>query len=161
MTRKSMMNLFGMNDAEFDAMVGKAIETLGDIIDEYGNKLEKKVPETYSASLKEVFNDGKLVKKSEKEYINGECTKDEEFDATKSIDTQNTCDCDSKKCECNGSKSNALRRKIEKLSNRNAEMASQIEDMTRYIDKMNTKLSELEKRNSELEAVINNVKNCF
>lgn len=156
-TKSLIKDFFGFNDSEIEKFVGGASKLFNEIVEDAKNNENS---ENYTHSKKCRYEDGKLVEKFEKEYVNGECTKDEHriYMDTPSIDNE--------KVDHNG------RRKINRNSFRvqkeNKELKSecknlhnQIYEMTQYIDGLNDKVKKLEMEKAELQSIINNVKKCF
>lgn len=166
-TKDLIKNWFGIDDTNFTKLVENAKELLNNLEveldeNEFGDEDES---ESYYHSMSKSYDNGKLVKKSEKEYVNGECTKDEEFDLTKSLENENTkCDNDDSKCCKHKNRTriyNCLKEKNNKLEEKCDGYVEQMNEMARHIDTLNDRIKELEKENRRLSTVVNNVKNCF
>lgn len=158
MTKDLIRSLFSMNDDELLKLVENAtkiVKKLEEDINTDVNDDEDEKTESYFHSTAKEYNNGNLVKKSEKEYVNGECTKDEEFDATKEISYDGAKD-EEKHCKC-AHKS----RLYHKLKMENDSLKSQIDDMTHYIDSLNDRIKELDAENEKLSQTVNKVKSCF
>lgn len=157
MRKKLIKELFGINDTEFDEMIANAEGFFNGFkydVDEESNN-DEEYDHNYFSSVKKEYNNGKLLKKREKEYIDGECTKDIEFDATKSLGTDDVKK-EEKPCKCTH-----RAHLYHVLKEENVTLKNQVDDMTHYIDSLNDKIKELEKKNSELTNLVNKVKNCF
>lgn len=126
------------------------------------------------------YKDGKLVKKYEKEYVNGKCVKDKEY-TSKGTDTVVKKACIEKAEDKPTSAENTIDTKkmsfevYKAIVGRNEELVkendilqsdkmslhNQINEMTHFIDELNDKIKKLEESNNRLNSIINNVKNCF
>lgn len=160
MTKDFIRDLFGMNNEEFSNLVENATKLVKKFeeeldVNENDNKDDDDdvSAESYFHSFLKEYDNGKLVKKNEKEFVNGECTKDEEFDATKAIDESPK---DRHNCRSHRNSHVYHRLKME-----NETLKNQIEDMTHYIDSLNGKIKELNAENESLSQIVDNVKRCF
>lgn len=167
-TKDLIKNWFGIDDTNFTKLIESAKELLNNLeveLDESDFDNDDEETESYYHSMSKSYDNGKLVKKSEKEYVNGECTKDEEFDATKSLESESTkCNNDNDDSKCCKNKNRTYKRlkeKDNKLAEKCDAYVEQMNEMARHIDTLNDRIKELEKENRRLSTVVNNVKNCF
>lgn len=163
MTKKLIKNLFSMSDTELEQMingVSKIFESIG------GEDAR-----SYYNSIHNKYKNGELVKKCEKEYINGKCVKDENYNALDYNNKNNNKlprKVTHKLLSKHGineknyvRKRSELLNEIEELKGKNDAMRSQIGEMTQYIDGLNDKIKKLEIEKAELQDIVNKVKNCF
>lgn len=153
MTKDLIKSFFSMDDTDFDKLVEKAAKAIAKAVEdvENGNENGDETTESYYKETHKEYNDGELVKKSVKEYVNGECTTDKEFDATKGLG----CDTMYNKAK------DCLVSENTKLSDEVKYLKEQINDMSLYIDKLNDQIKVLNDDKTALQSIINNVKKCF
>lgn len=159
MTKRLLKEIFGLSEPEMKKLVHSASELLEEMIN--GAKEDEKT-ESYFNTKGCLYNNGELQEEYEKEYVNGECTKDVHFSAN---DTNPIEGKESEKTNIKKDLRNKRMRNIESrndaLTKENKALREQIKDMTEYIDGINDRIKALELRNSELQSVIDNVKKCF
>lgn len=178
-----LKDIFGLNDTEIEKVIENATDWVVDIVNDI---IKEKKPTSYFSDKKYVYTDGELTKKYEKEYVNGKCIKNDEFDSTKVIDDNNkqTCACncnennsccktkshDKKKQDCITTKDvkeralnkiKAQDKIIATLQESNKKLKGQINEMTTYIDGLNDKIKKCEMEKAELKAIVDNIKKCF
>lgn len=155
MTKDLIKNFFGLSDEETERMWNNASKIVEKIISESENGNDGDETNSYYNSIRKKYNDGKLVEKSEKEFVNGKCVKDETFNAEKDLVNDNL----NKTIKLKN-----IKIPVHKLSNlmkENKDYRNQINEMTHYIDELNDKIRKIEAEKTELQSIINNVKNCF
>lgn len=146
---------FGFYKEDYD----RAVKVLSKIMEEFfgsdndeAKKSDDDKNDTYFREKGCHYENGKLVEKYDKEYVNGKCTKDIDIKTDKAIG-----DCG---CECKGQASSVddnlscLRKKCDNYKN-------QINDMKLYTDSLNDHIKELEIKNRELQEIVNKAKNIF
>lgn len=154
MTKDLIRSLFSMDDEMLTKLINGATKVAKELEKEINVDVNNdEDSESYFHSVAKEYDNGKLVKKHEKEVVNGECTKEENFDATKTV-----FDEPKEKCNCRLYRGHHL---YHRLKDENDTLKKQIEDMTRYIDSLNDKIKELSTENDNLIQIVNNVKNCF
>ena len=177
MEKDFIRSIFGLDEAEYDKVcenLQKSLYRLLDIGDdgkeeakkETENKNEDNEQKSYVRMKGSRYEDGKLVKKYDKEYVDGECTKDVEYNAEKSIGNNEKND-SVKKCD-NKKKYASSVQCLSSLQKKCDEYKSQIDEMCQLIDGLRDKIKALEfentdikKENEELREKINNIKKCF
>lgn len=155
MTKDLIKNFFGLSDEETERMWINASKIVEKIMSEIEDGNDGDETNSYYNSIRKKYNDGKLVEKSEKEYVNGKCVKDEIFNAEKDLVKDNL------KNTIKLNDVNIPAHKLSKLMKENEDYCNQINEMTRYIDGLNDKIKKLEIEKAELQNIIDNVKNCF
>lgn len=156
MTKEFLKNFFGISDAECEKMWDNATKIVERIMSESENdKDNDDETNSYYNSIYKRYDDGKLVEKSEKEYVNGKCVKDETFNVEKSLADNHS------KNTVKLKEDDTFSDKLSKLMKENEDCRNQINEMTHYIDGLNDKIKKLEFEKAELQNVIDNVKNCF
>lgn len=83
-------DFFGFNDSELDKFMNGLTNIVDKIVDNVDDFDED--AKSYFKSLKESYVDGKLVNKTEKEYVDGKCVKDENFSAEDELKKLNESD---------------------------------------------------------------------
>ena len=157
MTKEFLKNFFGISDDECKKMWDNATKIVKRIMSESENDKDNDDDETnsYYNSIYKRYDDGKLVEKSEKEYVNGKCIKDEIFNAEKDLVNDNL----NKTIKLKNIKIPG--HKLSNLMKENKDYRNQINEMTQYIDELNDKIRRIETEKAKLQTIIDNVKNCF
>lgn len=154
MKKDLIRSLFSMDDEMLTKLINSAAKVAKELEEEFDTDVKNDdKSESYFHSSEKEYDNGKLVKKREKEFVNGECTKDENFDATKVISDEPK---ETRNCRLHRNSHLYHRLKAE-----NDALKNQIEDMTHYIDSLNDKIKELNAENDNLSQIVNNVKRCF
>ena len=154
MTKDLIRSLFSMDDEMLTKLINGVAKATKELEKEFNADVNNdEDAESYFHSLEKEYDNGKLVKKHEKEVVNGECTKEENFDATKAISDE-----PKEKCNCRLHRNHHL---YHRLKDENDTLKKQIEDMTQYIDSLNDKIKELNAENDSLSQIVDNVKRCF
>lgn len=146
MDKNELMQLFGLTEQDFDKVVGSASELITKLVNE---AMKNEETNSYFNTKGYEYKNGKLKKKFEKEYVNGECVKDTNYDAGKHNLTTNRQNINKLQCE------------IEELKAANENYRKQIGEMTTYIDGLNDKTKKLTFENAELKSVLDNIKSAF
>lgn len=101
------------------------------------------------------YEDGELVHKYDKEYVDGKCIRNDEFNALEgttttsatTIDDKSNCNEDENVCKCHQNKQYRLRKetekKIDELTKLNDAYKNQMNEMVRHIDKLNDEVKHL------------------
>ena len=152
MTKDLIKDYFGISDTEFEKIWHNASKIVEKIMSETENGDDTN---SYYNSIRKKYNDGKLVEKSEKEYVNGKCIKDEIFNAEKDLVNDNL----NKTIKLKNIKIPG--HKLSNLMKENKDYRNQINEMTQYIDELNDKIRRIETEKAKLQSIIDNVKNCF
>ena len=155
MTKDLIKNFFGLSDEETERMWDNASKIVEKIMSEIEDGNDGDETNSYYNSIRKKYNDGKLVEKSEKEYVNGKCIKDETFNAEKDLVNDNL----NKTIKLKNIKIPG--HKLSNLMKENKDYRNQINEMTQYIDELNDKIRRIEAEKAKLQAIIDNVKNCF
>ena len=155
MTKDLIKNFFGLSDEEIERMWINASKIVEKIMSEIEDGNDGDETNSYYNSIRKKYNDGKLVEKSEKEYVNGKCVKDETFNVEKGLADNHLKDTAKLK------EDDTFSDKLSKLKKENEDYCHQINEMTHYIDGLNDKIKKLEFEKAELQNIIDNVKNCF
>lgn len=168
MAKNLFRDIFGFSDTEIEKMINGASEWVEDIINE---AMKNEKTKSYFKTKGCLFNDGKLTEKYEKEYVNGKCTKDEHYEAPKTIEDNTTDECENSECRNDlkkMSRNASLVKKVKlqsarisELTEENNALMSQIKDMTSYIDGLNDKIKKAELEKAELKAKLDKVKSCL
>lgn len=154
MEKKSIKNFFGLSDEEIVRMWDDVSKIIERIMSESENGKDDET-DSYCNLIHKRYDDGNLIEKSEKEYVNGKCVKDESFNVEKDLVKDNL------KNTIKLNDVNIPAHKLSKLMKENEDYCNQINEMTRYIDGLNDKIKKLEIEKAELQNIIDNVKNCF
>ena len=154
MEKKSIKNFFGLSDEEIVRMWDDVSKIIERIMSE-SEKDKDDETDSYCNLIHKRYDDGNLIEKSEKEYVNGKCVKDESFNVEKDLVKDNL------KNTIKLNDVNIPVHKLSKLMKENEDYCNQINEMTRYIDGLNDKIKRLEIEKAELQNIIDNVKNCF
>ena len=155
MTKDLIKNFFGLSDEETERMWINASKIVEKIMSEIEDGNDGDETNSYYNSIRKKYNDGKLDEKSEKEYDNGKCIKDETFNAEKDLVNDNL----NKTIKLKNIKIPA--HKLSNLMKENKDYRNQINEMTQYIDELNDKIRRIETEKAKLQTIIDNVKNCF
>lgn len=172
--KKNIFNeLFGelFNDittTDIDKFFNETKEVVKNLVADTEKKTvneEKKDDDTvhsYFNESGERYENGELVEKYEKEYVNGECTKDE----TLCLDDKTDCECDKKAvetscCKKNGQYVNRLKKEITSLKEKNADYENQINDMKAFIDNLMQENRQLQKNYDDTLKTLNKIKCCL
>lgn len=184
MISKVLSDFFGMDKNEIENFISGSTKIMsrvlaGNATEESEETNEKKDPKMYfNTNFKTTgvrYDNGELVERFEKEYVNGECTKDthysknldnvehEELPNTPSDDTCGDECCVAKKTLGNRhiQRHERFKREINRLREINEANRNQINEMTSYIDGLNDKIKKLAIENERLKSIIDNVKKCF
>lgn len=168
MEKNLFKDIFGFTDNEVKKMMDNAHEWVEDIVNEV---MKNEKTNTYFNTKSCLFNDGKLTEKYEKEYVNGECTKDEHYEAPKTIEDNTNGECENSEC-CNSlkkvnrnamlvKKTKSQSARISELVEQNKTLQNQINEMATYIDSLNDKIKKSELENAELKVKLDKVKSCL
>lgn len=154
MRKNELMNLFGLTEQDFDKVVDSASEWISNIVNE---AMKNDKTNSYFSTKGCSYENGKLARKFEKEYVNGECVKDVSYDANKETSTLSG----SHKVERMSNTIRGLERKQNELKTECENYRKQICEMTTYIDGLNDKIKKLEIEKAELKATIDNIKKAL
>lgn len=154
MRKNELMNLFGLTEQDFDRVVDSASSWIEQIVNE---AMKNDKTNSYFSTKGCSYENGKLARKFEKEYVNGECVKDENYDAKKETPTLSG----NHKTERMSNTIRGLERKQNELKTECENYRKQIEEMTTYIDGLNDKIKKLEIEKAELKATIDNIKKAL
>ena len=154
MEKKSIKNFFGLSDEEIVRMWDDVSKIIERIMSESENGKDDET-DSYCNLIHKRYDDGNLIEKSEKEYVNGKCVKDETFNVEKGLADNHLKDTAKLK------EDDTFSDKLSKLKKENEDYCNQINEMTHYIDGLNDKIKKLEFEKAELQNIIDNVKNCF
>lgn len=168
MAKNLFRDIFGFTETEVNKMVDSAHEWIEEIVNE---AMKNEKTSTYFNTKGCLFNDGKLAEKYEKEYVNGKCTKDEHYEAPKTIEDNTGDGCENSECRNDLKKMRrnaSLLKKVKlqstricELTKENNALMSQINDMASYIDGLNDKIKKAELEKAELKAKLDKVKSCL
>ena len=154
MRKNELMNLFGLTEQDFDRVVDSASSWIEQIVSE---AMKNDKTNSYFTTKGFSYENGKLASKFEKEYVNGECVKDENYDAKNETQTPS---CSHKDLKMPNTITD-LERKQNELKTDCENYRKQIGEMTEYIDGLNEKMKKLELEKAELKATIDNIKNAL
>ena len=154
MEKKSIKNFFGLSDEEIVRMWDDVSKIIERIMSESENGKDDET-DSYCNLIHKRYDDGNLIEKSEKEYVNGKCIKDETFNAEKDLVNDNL----NKTIKLKNIKIPG--HKLSNLMKENKDYRNQINEMTQYIDELNDKIRRIETEKAKLQSIIDNVKNCF
>lgn len=159
MRKNELMNLFGLTEQDFDRVVDSASSWIEQIVSE---AMKNDKTNSYFTTKGFSYENGKLASKFEKEYVNGECVKDENYDAKNETPTPS---CSHKASRMSNTiMSNTIKdleRKQNELKTECENYRKQIGEMAEYIDGLNDKMKKLELEKSKLNATIDNIKNAL
>lgn len=168
MTRDLLKDVFGLTDTEVKKIVDGTHEWIEEIVNEAMKNRKRK---SYFNTKGYYYSNGELKEKYEKEYVNGELTKDEHYKDELPTKVEATSEpeekCLTDKCADKkgiGIRNLAYRRTLVKnkeLMKENEALKNQIREMTEYIDGINNEIKNTKLENSRLQSVLDNVKKCF
>ena len=170
--------IFGLDDTETKKFTDGVSDLLKTFIKEAQTNDATK---SYFNTKGCLYNNGELVEKYEKEYVDGKCIKDEKVSNRNRVEncepksnggntiTDDGCVPTNQQKVLSGghglhNKIGNYRRAVrenEKLKSENESMKYQICEMTQYIDGLNDKIKKLEIEKSELKTIVDNIKNCL
>lgn len=154
MRKNELMNLFGLTEQDFDRVVDSASSWIEQIVSE---AMKNDKTNSYLTTKGFSYENGKLASKFEKEYVNGECVKDENYDAKNETPTP-SC---SHKASRMSNTIKDLEREQNELKIECENYRKQIGEMAEYIDGLNDKIKKLELEKTKLNSTIDNIKNAL
>lgn len=154
MRKDELMDLFGLTKQDVDKIVDSASEWISDIVNE---ALKNDKTKSYFSTKGCGYENGKLTRKFEKEFVDGKCVKDVSYDANKETPTLSG----SHKVERMSNTIRGLEKKQNDLKTECENYRKQIGEMTTYIDGLNDKIKKLEIEKAELKATIDNIKKAL
>lgn len=168
MTRDLLKDVFGFTDTEVKKIVDGAHEWIEEIVNE---AMKNGKTKSYFNTKGCYYNNGELKEKYEKEYVNGELTKDEHYKNELPTKEEATSEPE-EKCltgKCADKKELRQRNLVyrrtlaenKELTKENEALKKQIREMTKYIDGINDEIKKTKLENSRLQSVLDNVKKCF
>lgn len=142
---------------------GISAEEMNELFDKTRNVIEKLLEDdendkteehSYVSESGHHYDNGKLVEKYEKEYINGKCVKDEVYTNLNKSEEKPLLNKKTERKECvscsNEHRDNQYKREISALKKENKNYFNQISEMTTYIDDLNGKIKELTVENNKM-----------
>lgn len=161
--------VFNLNEISFD----KLFEEIMKLYEKNVNAESEKKSYLKTNGVK--CQNGEIVDGFEKEYVNGKCVKDEEFNKKpESLDEMKSFAdmlkgelCTAKKSEEISNEKKAVDTANELLNDREVfkreilRRENKINELKGYIDGLNEKIRGLHMENESLLNIINNIKNCF
>ena len=165
--RNFLKRFFSVDDNQLNQFIGKAAEIFNSLNEEDGK--------TYLRMKGTTYQNGEICEEYDKEYVNGECVKDEQYvkpienkEEVNETETQQH-DTDNKEDKGRGIRNKSLRKSllrrlredVIKKNDENETLKSQIHEMAEYIDGLNDKIKKLEIEKSEIKSVLDNIKKAF
>lgn len=169
---KNIINeLFGgISAEEMNELFDKTRKVIEKLLEDDEN--DKTEEHSYVSESGHHYDNGKLVEKYEKEYINGKCVKDEVYTNLNKSEEKPLLNKNTERKECvscpNEHQDNQYKREISALKKENKNYFNQISEMTTYIDDLNSKIKELIVEKDKMQCKynslinkINKIKNFF